>query len=48
MADKPPHYELVVSAGLAWNRTGAVESDQDGLVARLPTGTQAIHIAGIA
>ena len=48
MADKPPHYEFVVSAGLAWNRTGAVESDQDGLVARLPTGTQAIHIAGIA
>ena len=41
-------YELVVSAGLAWNRTGAVESAQDGLVARLPTGTQAIHVAGIA
>ena len=27
---------------------GAVESAQDGLVARLPTGTQSIHVAGIA
>ena len=34
MADKSPRYELVVSAGLAWNRPGAVESAQDGLVAR--------------
>ena len=48
MADKPRHYELVVSAGLAWNRLGAVESTQDGLLARLPTGTQAIHVAGVA
>ena len=48
MADKSPHYELVVSAGLVWNRTGAVESAQDGLVARLPTGTQTIHVTGIA
>ena len=48
MADKPRHYELVVSAGLAWNRLGAVESTQDGLLARLPTGTQAIHVVGVA
>ena len=44
----PAPYELVVSAGLAWNRSGAVESAQDGLLARLPTGTQSIHVAGIA
>lgn len=48
MADKRPSYELVVSAGLAWNRPGAVESATDGLVAQLPTGTQTIHVAGIA
>ncbi|MXX56923.1 MAG: hypothetical protein F4106_07830 [Gemmatimonadetes bacterium] len=42
------YYELVVAAGLAWNRPGAVETSADGLVAQLPTGTQTIHVAGIA
>ena len=48
MADNGGHYELVVSAGLAWNRAGAVESSEDGPVARLPSGTHTIHVAGIA
>ena len=48
MADKRPSYELIVSAGLAWNRAGTVESTQDGLVARLPTGPYEIHVAGTA
>ena len=48
-------FELVVSAGMAWNRPGSVESAPDGLpeglpnelVARLPDGEKAIRVAGI-
>ena len=44
-------FELVVSAGMAWNRPGWVESAPDGpvdgLVARLPDGEKAIRVAGI-
>ena len=47
-------FELVVSAGMAWNRPGSVESAADGLldgldglVARLPDGEKAIRVAGI-
>ena len=40
-------FELVVSAGMAWNRPGAVESAADELVARLPDGEKAIRVAGI-
>ena len=51
-------FELVVSAGMAWNRPGSVESAPDGLVdglpdrlldglvARLPDGEKAIRVAG--
>ena len=46
MADKSGHYELIVSAGLAWNRAGAVESTEDGPVALLPSGTRPIHVVG--
>jgi len=46
MADKLGYYELIVSAGLAWNRAGVVESAEDGPVARLPSGTHPIHVVG--
>ena len=56
-ADSDAPFELVVSAGMAWNRPGAVESAPDGLpnglelpdelVARLPDGEKAIRVAGI-
>jgi len=46
MADKRGYYELIVSAGLAWNRAGVVESAEDGPVARLPSGTHPIHVVG--
>ena len=48
MADKSGHYELIVSAGLAWNRAGVVESTADGPVARLPSGTYPVHVIGTA
>ena len=34
VADKSAHYELVVSAGFAWNREGSVRTSEDGFVAR--------------
>ena len=45
-------FELVVSAGIAWNRPGSVESAADGLVARFPDREEAIRekairVAGI-
>ncbi len=44
-------FELVVSAGMAWNRPGSVESAPNGLpnvlMARLPDGEKAIRVAGI-
>jgi hypothetical protein len=39
-------FELVVSAGLAWNRPGSVESLAEGLLARTPAGDTAIRVAG--
>lgn len=39
-------FALVVSAGMAWNRPGAVESARDGLLARLPDGERLIRVAG--
>ncbi len=39
-------FELVVSAGMAWNRPGAVESARDGLLARTPGGERLIRVAG--
>lgn len=39
-------FELVVGAGLVWNRPGTVESDDDGFRARLPSGEHRIHLAG--
>ena len=39
-------FALVVSAGMAWNRPGAVESGRDGLLARLPDGERLIRVAG--
>ncbi len=46
MADKTGHYELIVSAGLAWNRPGVVESTEAGPVARLPSDTYPVHVIG--
>ena len=50
-SDAGAPFELVVSAGMAWNRPGAVESAPNGLpnelVARLPDGEKAIRVAGI-
>ena len=44
-------FELVVSAGMAWNRPGSVESAPDGLGSSptnsLPDGEKAIRVAGI-
>ncbi len=39
-------FELVVSAGIAWNRPGAVESARGGLLARLPEGEQLVRVTG--
>ena len=39
-------FELVVGAGLVWNRPGAVEAEADGFRARLPSGERRIHLAG--
>ena len=39
-------FELVVGAGLVWNRPGTVEAEADGFRARLPSGEQRIHLAG--
>ncbi len=39
-------FALVVSAGMAWNRFGAVQSGRDGLLARLPDGERLIRVAG--
>ena len=39
-------FELVVGAGLVWNRPGAVEAQTDGFLARLPSGERRIHLAG--
>ena len=48
VADKPAHYELVVSAGFAWNREGSVRSSEDGFVTRHPIATHPIHVVGTA
>ncbi len=40
-------FELVVSAGMAWNRPGAVETTPAGLHARLPSGRRLVRVAGI-
>ncbi len=40
-------FELVVGAGLAWNREGALTRTSDGFAARLPTREIAIHIDGV-
>ena len=39
-------FELVVSAGMVWNRPGAVESGDGGLRARLPDGERIVRVAG--
>ena len=39
-------FELVVSAGMVWNRPGAVESAGGGLRARLPDGERLVRVAG--
>ena len=39
-------FELVVSAGMAWNRPGAVESADGGLLARLPDGERLVRVTG--
>ena len=39
-------FELVVSAGMVWNRPGAVESAAEGLAARLPGGETAVRVTG--
>ena len=48
MAAKPAHYELVVSAGFAWNREGSVRTSEDGFVARHALATHPIHVVGTA
>lgn len=40
-------FELVVSTGLVWNRPGAVETSDDGLLARLPSGEQLVRVIGV-
>ena len=39
-------FELVVSAGMVWNRPGAVEPADGGLRARLPDGERIVRVAG--
>ena len=39
-------FALVVSAGVAWNRPGGVESARGGLLARTPAGDRLIRVAG--
>ncbi len=39
-------FELVVSAGMVWNRPGAVEPAGGGLRARLPDGERTVQVAG--
>ncbi len=39
-------FELIVGAGLAWNRPGTVSGAEDGFVARLPEGESRIHLIG--
>ena len=39
-------FELVVSAGMAWNRPGAVESTGGGLLARLPESEHLVRVTG--
>ena len=39
-------FELVVSAGMVWNRPGAVEPGGGGLHARLPDGERTVRVAG--
>ena len=51
-ASQPPSpaFELIASAGLAWNKPGSVEAAQDrndALVARIPTGDQTVYVTGI-
>ena len=48
VADESTHFELVVSAGFAWNREGSVHASDDGFVARHPVATHPIHVVGIA
>ena len=48
VADKSAYYELVVSAGFAWNREGTIRSSDDGFVARHPIATHPIHVVGVA
>ena len=48
VADKPAHYELVVSVGFAWNREGSVRSSDDGFVARHALATHPIHVVATA
>lgn len=40
-------FELIVSAGLAWNAPGTVETAGDGFVATLPSGRRTIHVVGV-
>ena len=47
-AGKSAYYELVVSVGFAWNRSGSVTSTDDGFVARHPIATHPIHVVGVA
>ena len=42
----PSPFELVVSAGTAWNGPGTVESTGEGLLARLPSGPRVVRVAG--
>ncbi|WP_419862204.1 MGH1-like glycoside hydrolase domain-containing protein [Candidatus Palauibacter sp.] len=39
-------YELIVSGGLAWNAEGTVETAAGGFLARLPSGTTEVYLAG--
>ena len=48
VADKSAHYELVVSAGFAWNREGSVRSSEDGFVTHHALATHPIHVVGTA
>ena len=41
-------FELVVSAGMAWNRAGSVESAAGGLRARLPNAETLLRVTGVA
>ena len=47
-ATRSAYYELVVSVGFAWNRSGSVRSTDDGFVARHPIATHPVHVVGVA